>query len=71
MKLQAEQVQQFFDDVRTDLDDKYAVVNTLGETIFKLQGEIDTINDDLKVIEERRVAEEESKVKETEEIKED
>ena len=71
MKLQAEQVQQFFDDVRTDLDDKYAAVNTLGETIFKLQGEIDTINDDLKVIEERRVAEEESKVKETEEIKED
>ena len=70
MKLQAEQVQKFFDDVRTDLDDKYVAVNTLGETISKLQGEVDTIIDDLKVIEERRVAEEESKAKEIEEIKE-
>ena len=70
MKLQAEQVQKFFDDIRTDLDDKYVAVNTLGETISKLQGEVDTIIDDLKVIEERRVAEEESKAKEIEEIKE-
>ena len=70
MKLQAEQVQKFFDEVRTDLEDKYVAVNTLGETISKLQGEVDTIIDDLKVIEERRVAEEESKAKEIEEIKE-
>ena len=60
--MQVSQVQSYFDEVKTDLQDKYALANELGQKAQKLQEEVDSILEDLKEIENRRAAEEEAKI---------